>query len=1501
MKKVLLLKLLMLVCVMAFGQASSYSVQYFPNAGYPGSARPSSSSTTETTGWTNILGTTSSTFSANQWSTGQAIPFAFNFYGQPVTHFKTSLNMLVTFDTLTALLPNANDNLPSANLPNRTIAAFWDEFTNTPPTGSGDRVMTKVFGTAPNRQLWIVWYSFEYGNPSVSFAYTAAVLEETTNKIYVVDLYSSTIPALTTTVGVQLNNTTAVQFGGNTVPLDGNGSAVTAVDYYEFMPRILSPTDAALTALVSPTQGGCYGPSQNVVVTIRNAGTGPISNIPVTVTVSGATTQTLTATYTGTLAPGASANLTVGQLNMTASGTYTINASTNLAGDGDPNNNNFCPVTIINSTVSTFPHIQNFESATTGTPGTLPNGWTTTPATGFRWEVDNGGTSSSGTGPAVDHTLGTSAGKYVFTEASSGSLGSVAELESPCINLSGLTAPGLEFWYHMYGVNMGTLYVDIFNGTRWDSAVATFTGQQHASDVTPWSKARVNLMPYLGNTIRVRFRGVRGNGFEGDMAIDDVKIFSLPANDAGLVNFTSPLTTGCYGATEPVTVTITNQGSNPVTSVPVTVNVTGAVTQTLTGTFTGNIAPGATATFTVGQLNMNTAGVYNFRAVASMTGDGDPSNDTIRTSRTVIAPLTPSLPMVTFTGFTGSNLSTVFPGWTEANGVTPTGTTSNWLNNSDLGQTTGAVNLYTTSRREWIIGPKFVTGNNTHLLFKAAVSSWGTAGAPSNMGSDDSVRVMISDDCGATFKMVRALTVADTLTTTLRQFDIDLSGIPSGTQLIVGFYATDGPVDDSEDYYFHLDDIHIKEVAPIDASPMALNSPLTTGCYGATESVVVTLANTGTTALTSVPVTVRVTGAATQTFTGTFTGNLAPGATTNFTLPGSLNMTAGGTYNFTVYTHLSTDGDRGNDTIRTTRTVVPSLTPTLPTVTFNGFNGTNLSTVFPGWSEAAGVTPAGTTSLWANNSALGQTTAAVNLYTTSRREWIIGPKFTVGNNTHLLFKAAITAFSPAGAPSSMGSDDSVRVMLSDDCGATFKMVRAITAVDTLSTTLRQFDIDLSGIPAGTQLIVAFFATDGPTDDTQDYYFHLDDIQVKEVGADDVAVISLRTNKGCGLTATEQICITVQNTGSATQSNIPVNFRINNGTIVTETIAGPLAPNDTIRYCFTATANLATPGNYNVKVFTSLAADPIASNDTIARNVESLLSPSAPTVNNVTRCGPGTVALSATPQAGATINWYATQNAMSPVASGNTYSPFITNTTTFYVAASSGAVETVGKPSTAGSDGTNTGGGLIFNAQRPFILQSVVVYYAGTSAATVTINLQNSSSTTIQSATVTLPATNGTITPITVPLNFNVPAGTGMRLVQGTSVSLYRDYSTGSNNFPYVSPSGNVTITDGTLAGYYYFFYNWRIVEGCESARVAVTATVTPAAAINATAAQASICAGTSTTLSVSSPNTGYSYSWAPATGLSSTTGASVTATPTATTTYIVTATDGGCQNIDTVV
>ncbi len=171
------------------------------------------------------------------------------------------------------------------------------------------------------------------------------------------------------------------------------------------------------------------------------------------------------------------------------------------------------------------PYYENFDTVAAGQIGVYSNCWTATTTIDPNWETESSGTAnSSSTGPLNDFS-GT--GNYVYMEVSGGSLGDTAGLITPPIDLTGLSVPELTFYYHMYGATMGSLDVQVWNGSTWTSELV-IVGEQHSSETAPWSKGIVGLTAYSG-VIQVKFLGTKGSSFTGDISIDEFKIDEAPA------------------------------------------------------------------------------------------------------------------------------------------------------------------------------------------------------------------------------------------------------------------------------------------------------------------------------------------------------------------------------------------------------------------------------------------------------------------------------------------------------------------------------------------------------------------------------------------------------------------------------------------------------------------------------------------------------------------------------------------------------------------------------------------------------------------------------------------------------------------------------------------------------------------------------------------------------------------------------------------------------------
>jgi len=97
---------------------------------------------------------------------------------------------------------------------------------------------------------------------------------------------------------------------------------------------------------------------------------------------------------------------------------------------------------------------------------------------------------------------------------------------------------------------------------------------------------------------------------------------------------------------------------------------------------------------------------------------------------------------------------------------------------------------------------------------------------------------------------------------------------------------------------------------------------------------------------------------------------------------------------------------------------------------------------------------------------------------------------------------------------------------------------------------------------------------------------------------------------CGL-GNEDITIVVENFGTTAINNVPVSYKVNGGTAVTETITTSIPAGGYLNYTFSTQANLTAAGVYTIKAYTALASDAIAANDSITFVVENV-APSAPT-------------------------------------------------------------------------------------------------------------------------------------------------------------------------------------------------------------------------------------------------------------------------------------------------
>ena len=376
---------------------------------------------------------------------------------------------------------------------------------------------------------------------------------------------------------------------------------------------------------VTVNAAGC-SETTDVSYTIANAGTLEIGENEVTVVckVNGvdAATETLPA-----IASGATLTRSFSNVALTE-GNNTIEIIATLEGDETEANNTGSATAIRSNVVSTFPFIEQFESA--------PFGWT--PSTENAWmavEAD-GGNHYYKTDTAV------SKNSFIY-----GPCFSFANLESPELHFDviadypsssgmGDIIPGIG---DMFGglTNFGYVLVSANNGSRWDTVA-------RIDACNTWVSKNISLATYAGeSSIQIRFvynAGLGGFDFGSligggttttsggaGLSIDNIVVKDAAENDLGVIAITGPAS-GCgLSGNGHVAITIKNYGIRAQSNYTVKYSLDGGANWT-EETVSAQIAANATANYTfTASMSMPTVGRYDIVARTALTDDEDPTND----------------------------------------------------------------------------------------------------------------------------------------------------------------------------------------------------------------------------------------------------------------------------------------------------------------------------------------------------------------------------------------------------------------------------------------------------------------------------------------------------------------------------------------------------------------------------------------------------------------------------------------------------------------------------------------------------------------------------------------------------------------------------------------------------------------------------------------------------------------------------------------------------------
>lgn len=285
-------------------------------------------------------------------------------------------------------------------------------------------------------------------------------------------------------------------------------------------------------SLVSPPSGNYRDCASNNATTvsmkIRNTGLNPISNFNVRYQVN--SDPVVAETFTGTINAGDSAVHTFSStVDLSILGTYNVKMWIELTGDLNIYNDaDSSFVTVLSGGTASAPVVEDFES------GIFPPvSWVIeNPDNGTTWELS----------PSIVGITGANTQAAMLNNYSYNKAGEQDALAAIMIDLAGLTSAELAFdvaYAPFDATFIDTLRIDISTDCgktyqttgykKWGLILGTIGGYQTTSfqptSSSQWRTDIVNLNPYVGNTILLRFINITGYG--NNLYLDNINVRSV--------------------------------------------------------------------------------------------------------------------------------------------------------------------------------------------------------------------------------------------------------------------------------------------------------------------------------------------------------------------------------------------------------------------------------------------------------------------------------------------------------------------------------------------------------------------------------------------------------------------------------------------------------------------------------------------------------------------------------------------------------------------------------------------------------------------------------------------------------------------------------------------------------------------------------------------------------------------------------------------------------------
>lgn len=403
--------------------------------------------------------------------------------------------------------------------------------------------------------------------------------------------------------------------------LDGNTGIDEGVGIDDFKIEKAPDNNVGVTEILEPYSNCGMSSAEHIKVIIKNYGLVPQINIPVSYQID--QTPVVTEYYLDTLYPGDTAEYRFfGTGSFINTGSYNITAYTHMATDEVLSNDTAYTIIHHSNSIQTFPYFENFE--------TSDGEWFT-----------NGNNSSWAYGiPYGDSIRYAFSGDNVWMTNLTGNYNSLENsyIESPCFNLSGMSAPVVQFqlWHVTQAMQGVWLEATIDEGETWEKIGEENSGFNWYNTSNGWTgnSGKWVQVAYkldsLAQHNKVKFRihfSAIMIGTNDGIAIDDFSIFQPDSNDIGIAKIMQPISTCETTDSVSVSVKLVNHGLKPQSNFSINYRIQG-ITALITETFNDTLFFGDTITYTFEtKAEIPNAGAYSINAYTSLNTDANFNND----------------------------------------------------------------------------------------------------------------------------------------------------------------------------------------------------------------------------------------------------------------------------------------------------------------------------------------------------------------------------------------------------------------------------------------------------------------------------------------------------------------------------------------------------------------------------------------------------------------------------------------------------------------------------------------------------------------------------------------------------------------------------------------------------------------------------------------------------------------------------------------------------------